>query len=185
MRKMCKNCGDPFDRPTKGRIKNCCSYRCSSAYWYKKNKVRARKYNSQWYLDHRESELVKNREYREQKRELFDWYHDKKRFDGVKEAILSRDNHECKACLSKEKLIVHHKDETGETSLKTKKLIDVKINNDINNLVTLCHPCHVRLHFWQKRSKVILDKNEQVIKLLKELNKNGKNSRYWRRALEN
>jgi hypothetical protein len=179
MRIQCK-CGNWYDSALKGAIKRYCSKKCQRKDYYEKNKERENVNAAKWYQSNRDSEIAKNKEYRKEKKELFDWYHDKNRFNGMKEIILSRDNHECRVCSSKEKLIIHHKDETGESSLKTKNIKDIEINNDINNLITLCQFCHMRLHHWQRRNKVMLKNDEKIIKLLKELNKNGKNSSYWR-----
>ena len=46
----------------------------------------------------------------------------------------------CSTCKSTENLDVHHKDGNWK-------------NNDQNNLETLCHSCHMKLHWHQRRTK--------------------------------
>ena len=84
----------------------------------------------------------------------------------MREVILSRDNHKCRVCLSKEKIVIHHKDGTGETSIKNK---EIKTNNDIKNLISLCPSCHTSLHHWQRRNGIILSDDKEIIKVLIKL----------------
>lgn len=58
--------------------------------------------------------------------------HDKKTFDGNWFAAKERDNYTCQCCNSVDKLEVHHIDSN-------------RSNNDLSNLITLCHNCHVLL----------------------------------------
>jgi len=56
------------------------------------------------------------------------------------EKVKTRDNFQCIKCKKKEtdnNLIVHHIDESRKTG---------KLNNNLNNLITLCRPCHAREH---------------------------------------
>lgn len=168
MRK-CDNCDKEYDEKVKGAIKKYCSKKCGRQDYYQTHWKSERKQNAEWYSKNRETEIAKNKEYREQNRELFDWYHDKNRFGGMREIILSRDNNECRGCQSKDNIVIHHKDETGETSLQKRKLKGLESNNDLENLITLCHGCHIRLHHWQRRNKVVLKQDEEIIKVLKEL----------------
>lgn len=166
MRNKCKNCGVIYDATIKGAIKKYCSKRCGRQDYYKNNKIKEKENCSKWYQKNRNSELESNKEYRKQKRELFDWYHNKDRFNGMREIILLRDNNSCRACLSKIKIVIHHKDGTGISRGKNEGL---KTNNDINNLICLCSSCHTTLHHWQKRNNTILDEDEGIIKILNEL----------------
>ena len=53
---------------------------------------------------------------------------------------LERDNYSCVDCgfySARSKLVVHHIDESRRTG---------KLNNNLDNLVTLCRPCHARRH---------------------------------------
>ena len=52
-------------------------------------------------------------------------------------AVLQRDNNQCIDCGSKEHILVHHLDESRGTG---------KLNNNPENLITLCRPCHARRH---------------------------------------
>jgi len=61
------------------------------------------------------------------------------RFSGQREEVLKRDGYKCIACGSKDNLIVHHMDGKGR---------GYKPNNEIDNLVTLCRACHMKVHFW-------------------------------------
>jgi len=146
MRK-CNNCGKEYDETIKGAIKKYCSKSCGRQDYYQKNKEREKINCSLWYKNHKESEISKNKEYRKEKKELFNWYHNKDRFDGMREIILARDNNQCQSCGSK-KVVIHHKDGSG---IKKNKISGIKINNDLNNLICLCHPCHMKLHHWQKK----------------------------------
>jgi len=51
----------------------------------------------------------------------------------LKEIVKYRDNYQCQMCGASFDLVVHHQDED-------------KTNNDIDNLVTLCRPCHGSLN---------------------------------------
>lgn len=61
-------------------------------------------------------------------------------FGGNRLLVLKRDNYTCQICGSKEKLCVHHKDGNGRNVLAKYK------NNNLDNLITLCHRCHSNLH---------------------------------------
>jgi len=69
-------------------------------------------------------------------------------FDLIRPKILERDKYKCVVCHTNNDLIVHHVD-------KNKK------NNVESNLVTLCRPCHARVH-------ITINKKHEV-KLLKIL----------------
>lgn len=64
-------------------------------------------------------------------------YKDKIRFDGNKYKVLERDNYECQICGNKNKLVIHHKDCSGQTD---------NPNNELDNLITLCRRCHINIH---------------------------------------
>lgn len=65
----------------------------------------------------------------------------RKRFDGKRDVVLKRDKR-CVICKrqKREKLRVHHIDED-------------KLNNTIENLVTLCNGCHSKLHAYLRLKK--------------------------------
>jgi len=81
----------------------------------------------------------------------------------LREHILIRDNRTCQLCNEeKENLDVHHiipKKQQGR--------------DDFNNLITLCHPCHMKLEFRKppKQTKTIisLSLDDEVIDKLDEL----------------
>lgn len=65
-----------------------------------------------------------------------------------KKAVLIRDNYTCQKCGTKNKLVAHHiidyKLENGGK--------DVKLMTDIENGLTLCAPCHHKLHREQDKT---------------------------------
>ena len=70
----------------------------------------------------------------------------RKHYPWVFEA-LERDNYKCVDCKTGKGLIVHHEDESRASG---------KLNNSLDNLATLCRPCHARRHgFTNDRQDVI------------------------------
>ena len=117
-----------------GRVNQC--KKC----FYLKDRTRALKYAKGYYLRNK----VKIKKY------VREWT-DKKRFGRLREAILVRDCYKCQICKKTHHQVVlhvHHKDNKGRGN-KT-------LNNDIDNLVTLCDSCHHRHHslkMWKTRKK--------------------------------
>jgi len=72
-------------------------------------------------------------------------------FDGKRERVLERDNYTCQQCGSSDKLVVHHKDESGRGKRNH--------NNSLRNLVTLCKACHVNAH----RKELLKARSEKLI----------------------
>lgn len=71
-------------------------------------------------------------------------YYQKKFPNGKKnkrKLCLERDDYTCQICGTKEKLDVHHKDNGGP------HIKGNKTNNELVNLTTLCHRCHLKLHY--------------------------------------
>lgn len=143
------------------------------ARYYQKNIEKERANCKKWYQKNRESEIAKNKEYRKQNKELFDWYHDKNRFDGVRSMILKRDGYKCSVCFLENKLSVHHIDGSGYASLKKLQ----KSNNDINNLITLCQSCHHKLHWWQRKNYQLTNKEDIVRTMMKVIDVDSKSLR--------
>lgn len=173
MIKKCLQCGNNF-KIKKNNFAKFCSKFCAGKNYREKNKDKAKKARAkyyfenkekekkkckEWYNAHRESEIEKNKEYRKQNRELFNWYHNKNRFSGIKEMILVRDGKKCRICENINDLCVHHKDNSGKTD---------DINNDIKNLITLCRKCHTTLHHWQRKNH-ILQEDEDIVRTIKKL----------------
>lgn len=64
-------------------------------------------------------------------------YKNQIRFSGNKYKILERDNYTCQICGNTTQLVVHHKDDSGQSD---------NPNNDMDNLITLCRRCHINIH---------------------------------------
>jgi len=154
----------------KYRIDNKEKIKNNRAEYYKKNKEIEKSNSKKWYLRNRNNEIEKNKEYRKQNRELFDWYHNKERFDGLRNIIISRDNFRCVACHSSDKLSVHHKDGSG--GYRSKKL---KSNNEISNLITLCASCHSKLHRYQIKHNIVILQDEDIVRTCRRLQEVGVN----------
>lgn len=153
-------------------IKNKDIFKVKRAKHYQKNIERERANCKRWYNAHKESEIEKNKEYRNQNRELFDWYHNKDRFGGMKQIILDRDGNKCCGCGSTHRISVHHKDGTGDHEHKK----NIKINNDIKNLITLCGSCHSKLHWWQRKNNTILLQDEDIVRTCRQLQEVANNT---------
>ena len=136
---------------------------------YQKNKKKEKKMCAEWYQKNKKSEVAKNKEYRVMNRELFDWYHNKDRFGGIKELILKRDNFQCQGCGNEKNLCVHHVD---GTNYKKKNA-----NNDIENLITFCNSCHIKLHHWQRKNQTLKSSEDIVRTMTKVIEANSKSLR--------
>ena len=64
-------------------------------------------------------------------------YKNQIRFSGNKYKVLERDNYTCQICGNTTQLVVHHKDDSGQSD---------NPNNDMDNLITLCRRCHINIH---------------------------------------
>ena len=62
----------------------------------------------------------------------------RRKFDGNWQRAMERDGYRCQSCGTDKKLLVHHRDGSGERSQSP--------NHELDNLVTLCHKCHVAVH---------------------------------------
>lgn len=67
-----------------------------------------------------------------------------------KAEVLKRDNYQCQSCGNRFNLDVHHKD--GNSYHRVKQ----QTNNKMDNLITLCHKCHLRLHLLGKKTLEIV-----------------------------
>jgi len=92
----------------------------------------------------KEIAIKKKEEYRKKKlKENPNWIikSEKEFWTGIRKKVLKRDNYTCQNCGSKRKLDIHHIDGSGSNNSRK------EMNNNINNLITLCHTCHMRLEF--------------------------------------
>jgi hypothetical protein len=75
------------------------------------------------------------------RREITKDYHNRRRFGGNKYKAFERDGYKCKHCGTDANLEIHHIDGTGYKSVIDYK----KSNNNLENLLTLCHKCHLKV----------------------------------------
>jgi ferredoxin len=101
--------------------------------------------------------------YREKHREQINKhdrdYINRETFSGNRQLALERDEFKCVMCGSEQNLHIHHKDETGIFSVGDKE----KINNDLENLITLCASCHRKVHSIGKKPYGYKDISKEVI----------------------
>ncbi len=113
--------------------------------WYAKNKTTHRKKRLKYYYKNREKYLLNNKTLH--RKTILD----KCVFGGNREKAIIRDNYTCQACgysKGKARLDVHHKDLKGLSVLREER------NNLIENLLTLCHSCHMKYHRSIERGKI-------------------------------
>lgn len=98
--------------------------------YYQENRKKVDAQNKQW----AESNPDKHRAIHERKR-------NKRRFNGLRNEVLLRDNYQCIVCRNENSPnnIVHHIDETTNRGGRN-------ANNSMENLITLCRSCHRTLH---------------------------------------
>lgn len=108
-------------------------YLDTSKKWKANNKERTNKTRREW---------AKRNPYKAQES------NDNHRFGGNVQAVLERDNFECQDCgmtqeqhiiIFNRRLDIHHIDGYGKNTPKEDK------NNDMSNLITLCHRCHTKI----------------------------------------
>ena len=66
---------------------------------------------------------------------------------------LKRDNYKCVDCGVEIDLIVHHIDGSRKLGIK-------KMNNNLDNLLTLCKPCHARKHGYTADHEDVIEMRE-------------------------
>lgn len=76
--------------------------------------------------------------------------------DRNRELVRLRDNHTCQICykkwqIGKRRFDIHHLDEEIMGKIDTRLLDSSYDRENTDKLVTLCHKCHLRLH-WGKVS---------------------------------
>lgn len=89
-----------------------------------KQKCLARK----WYIEHHDHVKTYMKDYREKK-----W------FDNRRDEVIQRDGGKCVKCGGVKSISVHHKDGKGRG-------YQGKIDNSLDNLITLCNQCHQQTH---------------------------------------
>lgn len=149
----CKNCGKTYSVAKSQKGKDYCSKECMEEHFYKTGKWEGKvkvlcqncgrevkRYGGGKFCSHKcywESMKLPEDELKKRQLKRLHYY----RFGGNREKCLERDNHTCTACGSTENLVVHHIDGTGYKSVGFKNM-----NNDLDNLQTLCESCHNSLH---------------------------------------
>lgn len=174
MKTNCKNCGKELTRIPSRAKGNCyCNNKCQMEYeyrtgirnpqkitekahkmlrikgHYKRNNtyligetnpaktIKARKKNSESKIGRKNPNWKENKA---PKREPWNW---------LKKQVKERDNFECKICGYEKKLEVHH--------IKPWK---DRGKHEMNNLITLCHDCHWKMHKLIREKKFDLYKKE-------------------------
>lgn len=137
--KVCSICGKSFT-PNKA-FQSFCSHSCQRKNYYNKNKEKFKESRKNKYWSNPENAREKTKEWRLNNRDKYlDTqlkYHNENKFSGNKVIVLERDGYKCVRCGSTEGLNIHHKDRTGQSE---------NINNEIDNLETLCNSCHISEH---------------------------------------
>ena len=117
--------------------------------WYLKNKKRLLKRSRERYQENKERYSVATKLWQMRNAEKVKVYKQKNkdaiRFGGNRKIVLKRDSNSCQVCGKTDKLVIHHLDETENR----KKM---NANNNIDNLITLCRGCHIKVH----RNKVMI-----------------------------
>lgn len=133
----CLSCDKEFIQNKYHPEQKCCSNICNTR-WFRaqpKNKEMILQWKRESYARHRYKNLEKSKRYK-----------DVLRFSGNRLRALERDDYTCQNCgyegpvetkSRSEDVVVHHIDFSGSSS---------RPNNKIDNLQTICRPCHIRLH---------------------------------------
>lgn len=124
--KKCDFCGKVFmpDRHTPKQPY--CSAKCRMVSYRQVNREKVNRWRRESYQRHKNTKAETDAKYK-----------DKLRFSGNRVNTLERDKYTCQMCETKESLIVHHIDKTGQAD---------NPNNNLDNLLTLCKSCHRRIH---------------------------------------
>lgn len=128
---VCVFCDKKFEQSKYHPEQKFCSSTCGSK-WYKKQPE-----NRERILRQKRKSNARNKAHLA---EYNRHYKNKLRFSGNQLRALNRDKFTCQNCSKSApdvNLVVHHIDFSGQTE---------KPNNLIQNLQTLCRPCHIRIH---------------------------------------
>ena len=142
--------------------------------WRIKNKERFLKYQREWSKKYREKNKEKIKEY---KQELYKKMRKKLGYkiappgtgwETMRLKTLARDDCICRVCGGDGKE-VHHLDGSG-SNRKAKEM-----NNGLDNLITVCHRCHIKLdlieqgNFGKGKWQEEIERNEEIIELSKKI----------------
>jgi len=126
--------------PTTGK-QVCCSSKCGFRKIYLENPDKHKQRAKEWRQNNperaRENDRIKKEHNKERYRQYEIDSHDKLRFGGNRQKALERDGYKCVVCGEVEGIGVHHKDFSGQGD---------NPNNELDNLMTVCKPCHTEIH---------------------------------------
>ncbi|MFC6292506.1 HNH endonuclease [Macrococcus epidermidis] len=93
------------------------------------------------------------------KKQKFDWFYKKPAWKKIRLVALERDDHLCQHCLEKyDEMtpadVVHHIVYVEH---------DIQKALDIDNLVSLCHHCHNKIHGEDEKRKSVKSKRQKMI----------------------
>ena len=88
--------------------------------------------------------------------------HHRESYEKIRQEVLKRDNYKCQLCGSSKNVEVHHKDGKG-TEYDTDHM-----NNDKDNLITLCHRCHLTLEAIKRKRETKLEIRKAKIKQMEK-----------------
>ena len=151
--RVCEYCGGVFTPNERTKtVQKYCSIICQRRALHKRAVETGRKkINAAKYRERR----------REKIREMNQEYKNEYFFSGNKEKVLARDGYKCVKCGSTDSLVVHHKDETGLSTVGERE----HVNNELDNLISLCRACHIKIHHPEPPNKKHLTK-EQIVAAL-------------------
>jgi len=135
---QCRECGTT-ERKHYG--KGLC-WRCYNRAKYQTDPEPQKARSARHYRSHAEEKCDYQRDYYNRTRDVrlahMKARREEQHFSGNREAVLDRDDHKCQICNTSRYLVVHHRDGQGRGHSSP--------NNELDNLITLCRACHVRVH---------------------------------------
>jgi len=120
----CRECGDGNSIGQAGKYKGLCQI-CRRKQYYKDNKeIENLKCRENYWKNNGKIKMLE------------------RRYGGNYIKTMKRDGFKCTKCGTTKRLQVHHIDKTGMKTVGSYKYS----NNNLSNLLTLCHSCHLKLH---------------------------------------